>query len=692
MTDNATNNANNPLLAVADADDALPDFAAIRPEHAEPALDAVLADNRARIRQLIDSGADSWETLAEPLEAMEERVHRVFGPVAHLFTVCSTPEWRAAYNACLPKLTDYAMTLGQSRPLFEAWQRLRASADFERLDAQRRATVTHNLRDYHLAGVALEDGPRARFRELSMQLSELATRFEEHVLDCTQAWHLQLPDAARLAGMSADAIAAAAARARDKGETGYRLTLDFPSFDAVLRHADDRALREQLYTAWSTRASELGPHDPGSDNGPLMEKILAARHEQAQLLGYADYAELSLAKKMADSPGTVEAFLRDLAARARPRAEAELARLTDYARAHGGPDQLAPWDLPYYSEKLREAELGLSDAVLRPYFPLSAVLEGLFTLMETLYGVRAEIASGVPRWHEDVTAYRLFEADGTAIGLFYLDPYAREHKRGGAWMNDGRSRRRHEGRLQTPVAYLVGNFTPPLEGREPLLTHSEVLTLFHEAGHGLHHLLTRVDVAAVSGISNVAWDAVELPSQFMENFCFDRAFVKRMSRHVTTGEPLPDDLLEKLQADRRFGTGLATLRQVELALFDLRLHRDFDPSRGARVQETLEAVRDEVALVKPPAWNRFANSFSHIFAGGYAAGYYSYKWAEVLSADAFEAFAEAGTLDAATGQRFRETILARGGSADAGQLFRDFRGRDPQLEPLLRQDGLLDAA
>ena len=682
----------NPLLDLAEHEGALPDYAAIRPEHAEPALDTVLTENRARIQSLIASGASNWHDLAEPLELLDERVHRVFGPVSHLFAVCSTAEWRAAYNACLPKLTAYSLELAQSRPLYEAWQRLRDSDAFDALDEARRATVEHNLRDYRLAGVALEDGPRDRFRTLSMQLSELGTRFEENVLDTTQAWHMTVPDRTRLAGMSEDAIEAAAERARTNGEDGFRLTLDFPSFDAVIRHADDRSLRETVYRAWSTRASDAGPHDPARDNTPIMAGILAARHEQAQLLGFTDYAALSLAPKMADSADTVERFLLDLAARARPRAEAELAELTAFARSQGGPETLAPWDTAYYGEKLREQHLGLSDAQLKRYFPLDAVIDGLFELMRTLYGVHAEAVSGLPTWHEDVTAYRLSEEDGTEIGLFFLDPYARQHKRGGAWMNDGRSRRRNAEGLQTPVAYLVGNFTPPLSGRQPLLTHSEVLTLFHETGHGLHHLLTRVDVAAVSGINNVAWDAVELPSQFMENFCFDRAFVKRMSRHVDTGEPLPDALLDKLQADRRFGAGMATLRQIEFALFDLRLHRDFDPASGARVQETLNAVRDAVAVIHPPAYNRFPNSFSHIFAGGYAAGYYSYKWAEVLSADVFAAFEENGVLDGATGRRFRDTVLALGGTRDAGELFRAFRGRDPSIDPLLRQDGLLDAA
>lgn len=684
--------SSNPLLDLAEGRYDLPDFDAIRPEHAEPALDAILAENRAHIDTLIASNATQWHELAEPLEALDERIHRVFGPVGHLFSVCSTDAWRAAYNACLPKLTAYSLEMSQSRPLYEAWQRLRDSEAFDALTEAQQATVEHNLRDYRLAGVALDEQPRQRYRELAMQLSEWGTRFEEHLLDTSQAWSLTLPDQDRLAGMSADAIAAARQRAEDKGESGYRLTLDFPSFNAVISHADDRALRETVYEAWCTRASDTGPHDPAYDNAPLIEDILAARHEQAQLLGYSDYAALSLAPKMADDADTVETFLLDLARRARPRAEKELADLTTFAAERDGLDRLQPWDVPYYSEKLREQQLGLSDEILKPYFPLDAVLEGLFELIRTLYGVQVETVDDVSVWHESVTVYRLKEENRDTIGLFYLDPYAREYKRGGAWMNDGRSRRRSRDGLQTPVAYLVGNFTPPLAGHAPQLTHQEVLTLFHEAGHGLHHLLSKVDVAAVSGINNVAWDAVELPSQFMENFCYDHRFVQRMSRHVKTGQPLPDHLLQKLQGDRHFGAGLATLRQVEFALFDLRLHRDYEPAQGARVLDTLKAVRDEVAVIQPPAYNRFPNSFSHIFAGGYAAGYYSYKWAEVLSADAFSAFEEAGVLDPTTGRRFREHILARGGTRDAGTLFREFRGREPSIEPLLRQDGLLDAA
>jgi oligopeptidase A len=685
----------NPLLDLVHADaqpGALPDFAAIKPAHAEPALDSVLAESRERIAALLASGARDWQGFAAALEDIDDRIHHVWSPISHLFSVRSTGEWRAAYNACLPKLMDYNLEMSQSRPLFEAWSALRESPEYAELDVARRAVIDHTLRDFRLAGVALDDAPRARFREIAMRLSELGTKFEENMLDVTQAWGMGIDDVSRLAGMSENAIAAAREKAAARGKEGWWLTLDFPSFDAVISHADDRELRETLYRAWSTRASTEGPHDAAHDNSPLMEEILALRHEEAQLLGFPNYAELSLAPKMAESADKVEAFLLDLARRARPRAEAELAELSAYAREHGGPDQLQPWDLAYWAEKMREARLGLSDEILRPYFPLDAVIDGLFALLESLYGVRAEVVSDAPVWHESVTAYRLFETDGEEIGLFYLDPYAREHKRGGAWMDDGRSRRRVGGSIQKPVAYLVGNFTPPLAGKPPLLTHDEVTTLFHEAGHGLHHLLTRVEVAGVSGINGVAWDAVELPSQFMENFCYAREQVQRMTRHVERGEVLPDTLLEKIQAGRSFQAGMGTLRQIEFSLFDLRLHRDFDPARGARVMEILSEVRDEVSVLRPPTWNRFPNSFSHIFAGGYAAGYYSYKWAEVLSADAYGAFEEAGVLDADTGRRFRDIILGQGGSREAGELFREFRGREPSIEPLLRQSGLLDAA
>jgi oligopeptidase A len=667
----------------------LPAFDQIRPAHAEPALDAVLAQNRAELNALLAANATpDWATLIEPLEDMSDRISRVWGPVSHLFGVNSTAEWRAAFNAGLPKLTEYGLELSQSEPLFRAYQALADSAGFKTFSPARRKVVQDALRDFRLSGVALPEKEKARFKEISLRLSELQTKFEENLMDSIQAWSKTVTDESLLAGMTEQARAAAREKAKAKNEDGWRLTLDFPSYDAVITYADHRELRRELYEAYATRASDRGPHDRQHDNTPLMAEILALRHEQAQLLGYRNYAELSLATKMADSPDAVEQFLLDLARRARPRAQAELDELRDFS---GLGNDFQPWDAAYYGEKLKEKKLGLSDEELKPYFPAQQTIQGMFDLVQKLYGIRIERHDGIPVWHADVTTYALKDAGGAQFGLFYLDPYARDHKRSGAWMDECVNRRRTAQGLQQPAAYLTCNFTPPLPGKPALLTHDEVVTLYHEFGHGLHHLLTRVDEASVAGIHGVAWDAVELPSQFMENWCFDPATLRATARHHQTGAPMPETMIEKLRESRVWMTGLATLRQIEFALFDLRLHRDFDPARGAHVLDTLQQVRDEVAVVQPPEWNRMPNSFGHVFAGGYAAGYYSYKWAEVLSADAFAAFEEAAFAPQ-VGEKFRDTILAQGGSKDAMELFIEFRGRKPSIEPLLRQGGLLEAA
>lgn len=675
----------NPLLAPA-APGALPRFDRIRPEHALTALETVLADNRRELAQLLADGREpSWETLIEPLEDLADRLARVWGPVTHLFAVTSTPEWRAAYNAGLPKVTEYSLELSHNERLYAAYRRLAESPAFAGYSAARRKVIHDALRDFRLAGVALPPKEKVRYKEIALRLSELQTRFEENLLDAIQAWSKHLPDAARLAGMSEQGKAQAAQKARARNLDGYLLTLDFPSYDAVISYADDRALRRELYEAYATRASDQGPLAGRYDNGPLMEEILALRHEEARLLGFRNYAELSLETKMAESPQAVERFLLDLATRARPRAAQELSELRELARRDGVTD-FQPWDVAYYSEKLKHEQLGFNEEQLRPYFPAPQVIDGLFALTEELYGVRIARVDGVPVWHPDVTVYALREPDGAEIGLFYLDAYARPDKRSGAWMDECLGRRRTRAGLQRPAAYLTCNFAPPLPGQPALLTHEEVLTLFHEFGHGLQHLLTRVDEAAVSGIRGVAWDAVELPSQFMENWAYHGPALARFARHFQTGAPLPEALLRKLKASRRFQAGLATLRQIEYALFDLRLHLEEKP----QIYPLLERVRDEVALLKPPAWNRMPHAFSHIFAGGYAAGYYSYKWAEVLSADAFAAFEEAGFAPD-VGRRFRDTVLALGGSREAAEVYRAFRGRDPALEPLLRQDGLIEA-
>jgi len=669
----------------------LPAFDQLQPEHAEPALDSVLEQNRAELAALLKANqAPTWDTLIEPLETMGDRIQRTWGPVSHLFSVNNTPAWRQAYNVCLPKLTEYSIEVSQSEALYQAYLALSGSTEFATYSTPRRKVVTDALRDFKLSGIGLPEADKEHYKTVSLKLSELQTKFEEHLIDAIQAWSKLVTDEAQLAGMSDSAKQAAADKAKAKEQQGWLLTLDFPSFDAVITYADNRALREELYTAYATRASDQGPQAGQFDNGPLMDEILALRHTLAQLLGYANYAELSLATKMAESPGEVDAFLADLAQRAKPRAQAELDELRAFARTLDGIDTLHPWDIAYYSEKLKTEKLGLSEEALRPYFPMPGVLRGMFTLVERLYGIRIEEAPGIAIWHTDVTTWALKDAEGVEFGLFYLDPYARPEKRSGAWMDECVSRRRTPQGLQHPSAYLVCNFTPPPAGKPALLTHDEVLTLFHEFGHGLHHLLTAVEEGAVSGIRGVAWDAVELPSQFMENWCYDPATLRGFARHWESGTALPDDQIEKLRASRSFQSGLATLRQLEFGLFDLRMHRDYQPAAGARVLETINAVRDEVAVMRPPAFNRMPWSFSHIFAGGYAAGYYSYKWAEVLSADAFAAFEETGFAPE-TGIRFRDTVLAQGGSKEAMELFIEFRGRKPTVDALLRHSGLSEA-
>jgi oligopeptidase A len=681
----------NPLL-VPHAIDSLPPFESIRPEHAEPALDAVLAESRARLETLLSAASEPgwearWEALIEPLEEVNDRIARVWGPVSHLFGVTSTAEWRKAYNACLPKLTVYSLELSQNERLLRAYERLAQSPAFAGFSHARKKVVADAQRDFRLSGIGLPPAEKARFTAIELRLSELHAKFEENLLDSVQSYAKQVTDEARLRGMTAQGKALAREKAVAKGLEGFVIALDFPSYDAVVSYADDRELRRELYEAYGTRASDRGPLAGKFDNTPLMDEILALRHEEAKLLGYANFAEVSLATKMADTPDEIERFLLDLNARARRGAFAELDELRAFAKRRDGLDDLQPWDTAYYSEKWKEQKLAFSEEELRPYFPAPQVIQGMFTLVERLYGVTIEKIDGIATWHPDVTTYALRDASGTRIGLFYLDPYARQDKRGGAWMDECISRRKAGTALQRPAAYLTCNFTPALPGQPALLTHDEVVTLFHEFGHGLHHLLTSVDEAAVSGIHGVARDAVELPSQFMENWCYDAETLRGFARHWQTAEALPQALLEKLQASRTFLSALGTVRQLEFALFDLRLHRDFDPARGGRVLETLDQVREEVSVLRPPSYNRMPNSFAHVFAGGYAAGYYSYKWAEVLSADAFAAFEES-RFAPETGHRFLETVLAQGGSRDAMDLFVEFRGRRPSLEPLLRQHGL----
>ncbi len=670
---------NNPLL---DWRGPTPPWQDIRPEHLLPAIETIVAENRSLVADLLAQENPDWNALITPLEAADNRLSKAFQPGSHLHSVQNTPQWRDAYESCLPVLTAYSSEMGQNHALFEAYRRI--ASEKQQLDPAQRMLLDHGLRDFKLSGVALPPPQQERYREIQQRLAELGNRFERQLLDATDRWQCHIEDESRLAGLPESARRMAAAKASDKQLSGWLFGLDFPSFDAVMTHADQRDWRAEVYRAYTTRASDQSA--PGDlDNAPLMREILALKAEEARLLGYANFAELSLASKMAESPAQVEEFLLELAAKARPAAEAELQELQAFAASLGGPETLQPWDLAYYAEKLKQQRFGLEEEQLKAYFALPRVLEGLFDAAQKLFGARFR-QTDLPCWHEHVMAFEVLDEQGQLLAWFYLDPYAREQKRGGAWMNDVAGRFKGPDGLQLPIATLTCNFAPPSGDQPALLTHSDAVTLFHEFGHGLQHMLTRIDYLGVSGINGVPWDAVELPSQFMENWCWEAESLAQFARHHATDEPIPTQWIEQIRASRVFHAGLSAMRQIELALFDLRLHR---AAEAPDVETVLQQVRDEVSVLRPPIWNRFANSFSHIFAGGYAAGYYSYKWAEVLAADAFEAFREVGIFDAEMGQRFRECILEPGGSEQAMELFKRFRGREPSVDALLRQDGLL---
>jgi len=685
MTDTARTAA-NPLLDFS----GLPRFASFEPGLVTPALDVALVDARAAVeRAESPATAATWTEFVQPLEDATERLGRVWGVVGHLNSVADTPELRAVYNENLPRATEFWTALGQNTALFAKYKALQASPEFATLNAAQKRIVEHAIRGFRLGGAELVSPARERYAEIQERGAALAQKFGENVLDATKAFTLDVTDEARLAGLPDDARQAARQEAERAGVAGWRFSLQFPSYFPVMQYGEDRSLREALYRAYVTRASELGA-DAAQDNGPIIDETLALRAEEAALLGYPSYADVSLVAKMADSPKQVVDFLRDLAARARPSAHRDMAELRTFAKDTLGLDPLAAWDIPFASEKLKEARYAFSDNEVKQYFQLPRVLDGLFGLIERLFDVKLS-ADTAETWHPDVRFFRI-ERAGALIGQFYLDMYARPSKRPGAWMNDARGRKRLRGGAQTPVAYLVCNVQSPVGDKPALLTHDDVITLFHEFGHGLHHMLTRVDELAVSGIAGVEWDAVELPSQFMENFCWEWDIVGAMTAHVDTGAPLPRALFDRMLAAKNFQSGMQTLRQVEFALFDMRLHSEFAHGAGADgldVQALLDAVRAEVAVIVPPEFNRFQNSFSHIFAGGYAAGYYSYKWAEVLSADCYAAFEEEGVFNPDTGRRFLDEILSVGGSRPAIDSFRAFRGRDPSIEALLRHNGMV---
>jgi oligopeptidase A len=675
----------NPLLTSS----ILPPFSKIKPEHIQAAVEQGIADCRRNIEQVLAQPEPfTWDNLVVPLEETDDALGKIWSPISHMNSVVSTEEWRAAHDACLPLLSEYGTFVGQHQPLYQAYKSLRASAEFEQMSKAQQTVIEHSLRDFELSGIGLNDADKLRYGELAKRMSELTSGFSNQVLDATQAWSKLVTVEAELAGLPESAVAAAKAMAVAKELDGWLFTLDFPSYLPVMTYSENRELREECYRAFVTRASDQGPNAGEFDNGPLMDEILALRHELAQLLGFDSFAHKSLATKMAESPEQVLEFLNELALRSKEQGKAELAELTEFAKQAYQATDLAPWDLSFYAEKLKHHRYEISQELLRPYFPEDKVLSGLFYTVNRLFGLTITEQKEFDTWHKDVRFFSIEDSEGVHRGSFYLDLYAREGKRGGAWMDDCRGRRQTPNGLQNPVAYLTCNFNAPVDGKPALFTHDEVTTLFHEFGHGIHHMLTKIDVGGVSGINGVPWDAVELPSQFMENWCYEEEALAEISGHHETGEPLPKEMLDKMLAAKNFQSGMGMLRQIEFSLFDFAMHLEFDPTLGADIQGKLDEVRSLVAVIKPADFNRFQHSFSHIFAGGYAAGYYSYKWAEVLSADAFSRFEEEGIFNAETGRSFLENVLQMGGSEEPMELFKRFRGREPQIDALLRHSGI----
>lgn len=676
----------NPLLSYG----GLPPFSRIRAEHVEPAVEAVLTENRTAVARITaHESRPTWDDFVETLETLDERLHRTWSPAAHLNAVMNSPELRAAYNACLPKLSEYHTELGQNEKLQRGYHALKSGSEWPSYSAAQRKLIEDALRDFRLTGVDLPPEKKQRFSALMQDLSKLEAKFEENLLDATQGWFKHLPGTQTPGGIPEAALERARHAAKSRQLDGYVFTLDHPSYSAVITHADDRALREEMYNAYVTRASDQGPNAGRWDNSAVMRGILRLRHEAAVLTGFNNYAEYSLASKMARTPEEVTAFLADLLRRCRPAAQHEFTELQRYARERDGLQQLAAWDMNYYAEKLREERHAVSQEMLRPYFPMERVRAGLFAVMQKLYGITPQKISDAEVWHPDVMLYEIRDETGALRGRLYMDLFTRAGKRGGAWMDDALSRRRTPQGVQPPAAYLTCNFPPPVGDAPSLLSHDDVLTFFHEFGHCLQHLLTRVDYPSVAGINGVAWDAVELPSQFHENFAWTRAGLALISGHWQSGEPLPEALYKKMLGARHFHAALFMLRQLEFCLFDFRLHTGAAANIDATfVSRTLAEVRHEASVVPLPEWNRFAHSFSHIFSGGYAAGYYSYLWAEVLAADAYAAFEETGIFNRDTGRRFLDTILGQGGSREAMELFVEFRGRPPTLEAFLRLNGI----
>lgn len=680
----------NPLLSFVESKDGLPPFSQIKPEHVQPAVEQAIADCRAQVEKVLAGGAEpTWDSLCEPLTETDDRLSRLWSPVSHLNSVQNREELREAYEACLPLLSEYGTWVGQHKGLYEAYKALKASDEFASLNTAQQKSITDALKDFELSGIGLPANEQKRYGEISKRLSELGSKFSNNVLDATMGWTKHITDEAELAGMPESAMAAAKANAEAKELDGWLLTLEMPSYIPVMTYCDNQALRQEMYEAFVTRASDRGPNAGKWDNTEVMAEELKLRHEIARLLGFSSYAEKSLATKMAETPAQVLEFLNNLATKAKPQGEREVEDLRQFAEQECGVTELNLWDIAYYSEKQKQNLFQISDEELRPYFPESKAVSGLFEVLNRVFGMTVTEKTGVDVWHESVRFFEITDSQGQLRGSFYLDLYAREHKRGGAWMDECRVRRTlSDGSTQSPVAYLTCNFNKPVGDKPALFTHDEVVTLFHEFGHGIHHMLTQVEVAAVSGINGVPWDAVELPSQFLENWCWEEEALSFISGHYQTGEPLPKEMLDKMLAAKNFQSAMFILRQLEFGLFDFTLHSQYDPEVGAKVLETLADVKSKVAVLPSLEWNRFSHAFSHIFAGGYSAGYYSYLWAELLSSDAYSRFEEEGIFNKETGQSFLNNILEMGGSEEPMELFKRFRGREPKIDALLRHAGI----
>ena len=674
----------NPLLE----QHTLPPFSTIKPEHVVPAVEKIIQDNENKMAELLENCSNpSWESIIEPLEELERVLNDAWSPVGHMNAVVNSKELRDAYEKCLPLISEYSTKIGQNKKLYEIYKSLSENAAFESLPKSRKKIISDALRDFKLSGIALPEEKQKRYGELKKRLSELSSKFSNNVLDATMAWTKNITNESELKGIPESAKAGAKQAAEAKDLEGWLFTLDYPSFGPVMTYGENRELRKEMYEAFTTRASDQGPNGGKFDNTDYMEEILKLRGELADLLDFNNYSELSIATKMANTTDEVLGFLNDLAERSLPQGKDEIDEVKAYAAENLGIKDLQAWDSGFAAEKLRQNKYDFSQEELRPYFGADRVISGMFEIVTRLYGVTFEKIEDVDTWHDDVRFYNVMR-DGKQIASFYLDLFAREHKRGGAWMDVCRSRISNSQRTQLPVAYLVCNFTGPVGDKPALLTHTEVVTLFHEFGHGLHHMMTQVNELSASGIAGVAWDAVELPSQFMENWCWEKGGLDLFAEHFETGEKIPDEMIQKLLAAKNFGAGLSMLRQLQFGIFDFEIHTFFSTENFKSIQETLNSVRERVAVLETPSFNRFQHGFAHIFAGGYAAGYYSYKWAEVLSADAYSKFEENGIFDRETGLQFLDSILSKGGSADAADLFIDFRGRPPKIDALLRHCGI----